>query len=333
VPSIFCYDIKRDKNSSSSGKKRDCRRLPIALYRAVIGQNPQIHCGGLVAVDQKLRCRFVLPCQKDTFYVWVSWPTNPNNLNRNLNPATFTILITTKNRLEALRFTLDKIAHLLARPEVNCIICDDGSTDGTTDYLQKHHPEILRIRNEKSRGLIYSRNKLLGLTTSDYAISIDDDLHFITLNPMELIADYFESHPECSLVGFRIFWSKAEPSDTQTSEKPVRMKSFAGGAHAWRMSSWRQIPIIHPGLFFTVRKTLPLMKCLKRLEIHYLPSVLVHHRVDLKARKKTRTIPSGLGVPLESGLVFVFLCSIRGLKFRGSWLIPFGSTQNQSIKR
>jgi hypothetical protein len=41
------------------------------------------------------------------------------------------------------------------------------------------------------------------------------------------------------------------------------MKSFAGGAHAWRMSAWRQIPIIHPGLFFTVRKILPLMKCLK----------------------------------------------------------------------
>ncbi len=225
-----------------------------------------------------------------------------------MNPPTFTILITTKNRLEDLRFTLAKIEHLLARPDVSCIICDDGSTDGTTAYLQSQHPEIRSIRNEKSRGLIYSRNKLLGLTTSEYAISIDDDLHFITLNPLELIADYFESHPQCSLVGFRIFWSKAEPSDTQTSEKPVRMKSFAGGAHAWRMSSWAQIPDYPSWFIFHGEEDFAAYEMFKKgLEIHYLPSVLVHHRVDLKARKNDKDYTVRLRRSLRAGWYLYFL--------------------------
>ncbi len=225
-----------------------------------------------------------------------------------MNPATFTILITTKNRLEDLRFTLDKIAHLLAKPEVSCIICDDGSTDGTTDYLQTHHPKILRIRNNKSRGLIYSRNKLLGLTTSDFAISIDDDLHFITQNPLELIAGYFESHPECSLVGFRIFWSTAEPSSTHSSEKPIRMKSFAGGAHAWRMSAWKQIPDYPSWFIFHGEEDFAAYEMFKKgLEIHYLPSVLVHHRVDLKARKKDKDYTIRLRRSLRAGWYLYFL--------------------------
>lgn len=225
-----------------------------------------------------------------------------------MNPPTFTILITTKNRLEDLRFTLGKIDHLLARPDVSCIICDDGSTDGTSAYLQSQHPEIRSIRNEKSRGLIYSRNKLLSLTASEFAISIDDDLHFITSNPLELIADYFESHPQCSLVGFRIFWSKAEPSATQTIERPVRMKSFAGGAHAWRMSAWKQIPDYPSWFIFHGEEDFAAYEMFKKgLEIHYLPSVLVHHRVDLKARKNDKDYTIRLRRSLRAGWYLYFL--------------------------
>ncbi len=112
-----------------------------------------------------------------------------------LHTKKFTILITSKDRLEDLTFTLLKIHHLLQREDVACILCDDGSTDGTSDFIIANYPTILLIRNEKSKGLIFSRNRLLDLTKTDYAISIDDDLHFITENPLELIAQYFENNP------------------------------------------------------------------------------------------------------------------------------------------
>ncbi|NHM06413.1 glycosyltransferase family 2 protein [Flavobacterium sp. CYK-4] len=220
----------------------------------------------------------------------------------------FTILITTKNRLDDLRFTLTKIDHLLQRQDVSCVLCDDGSTDGTSDFIKANYPAIHLIRNEKSRGLIYSRNKLLSLVQSDYAISIDDDLHFITENPLELIEDYFNAHPKCGLIGFRIFWSKDEPSSTQTSQQPHRMKSFPGGANVWRMEAWRQIPDYPAWFIFHGEEDFASYELFKKnIEIHYLPAVLVHHRVDLKARKKQSDYTIRLKRSLRSGWFLYFL--------------------------
>lgn len=225
-----------------------------------------------------------------------------------LQSKKFTILITTKNRLEDLSYTLIKINHLLKRDDVACILCDDGSTDGTSDFIQTKYPDIHLIRNEKSKGLIFSRNKLLHLTTTDFAISIDDDLHFITQNPLESIEDYFSQHPECGLLGFRIFWSKSEPITTETQDQPHRMKSFPGGANVWRMKAWHQIPDYPDWFVFHGEEDFASYELFKKnIEIHYLPSVLVHHRVDLKARKSNADYRIRLQRSLRSGWYLYFL--------------------------
>ncbi len=225
-----------------------------------------------------------------------------------MNNAKFTILITTKNRLSDLIYTLQKINVLLQDQRVHCIICDDGSTDGTLDYISKNFPKIHLIRNEKSQGLIYSRNKLLSLVRTEFAISIDDDLHFISLNPLELIDNYFSLNPKCGVIGFRIFWSTAEPSSINSTEQPHKMKSFAGGAHAWRMSAWHQIPDYPSWFVFHGEEDFAAYELFKKqIEVHYLPSVLVHHRVDLKVRKMNADYMLRLRRSLRAGWSLMFL--------------------------
>lgn len=220
----------------------------------------------------------------------------------------FTILITTKDRLLELCITLEKIGHLLNRPDVACTICDDGSVDGTSDHIASHFPNIKLIRNEYPKGLIYSRNRLMGMVQTEFAISIDDDLHFITEDPLELIESYFSGHPECGLIGFRIFWSTGQPSSITTTEQPHRMKSFAGGAHVWRMSAWLQIPDYPYWFVFHGEEDFAAYELFKKkIEIHYLPSVLVHHRVDLKERKKNADYTLRLRRSLRSGWCLMLL--------------------------
>ena len=55
---------------------------------------------------------------------------------------TFSILITTKNRLSDLVFTLDRIKCLLDRNDVLCVVFDDGSIDGTSEYVKQNFPNI-----------------------------------------------------------------------------------------------------------------------------------------------------------------------------------------------
>jgi glycosyltransferase involved in cell wall biosynthesis len=229
-------------------------------------------------------------------------------LNMKMSSPTFSILITTKNRLADLAFTLEKIQFLLKRKEVVCFICDDGSTDGTTCFLQKNYPEIKLIQNTKSQGLIYSRNRLLSLVTSDYAISIDDDLHFITQNPLEIISEFFYQNPLAAVLSFRIFWDKNEPKKNETSEKAMPMQSYAGGAHVFRMKAWRDIPNYPAWFVFYGEENFASYQLFKKhWQVHYLPEALVNHRVDIKARKKNKDYMQRQRRSLRAGWYLFFL--------------------------
>ncbi len=225
-----------------------------------------------------------------------------------MTDSTFSILITTKNRVNDLAFTFDKIKYLLDREDVLCIVCDDGSTDGTTSFLQKHYPNIELIQNRKSRGLIYSRNRLLSMVSTDFAVSIDDDLHFVTPNPLELIRAFFEQHPYAAVLGFRIFWGKDEPQSSATTEEVVLMQSYAGGAHAFRMKAWRDIPDYPAWFIFYGEENFASYQLFKKnWNIFYLPDVLVNHRVDVKSRKNNADYVVRTRRALRSGWYLFFL--------------------------
>ncbi|WP_163407782.1 glycosyltransferase family 2 protein [Flavobacterium ajazii] len=220
----------------------------------------------------------------------------------------FSILITTKNRIQDLRFTLHKIKDLIKKGAVECIICDDGSTDGTSNFIRENYSQIHLIRNEKSKGLIYSRNRLLDLVSTEFAITIDDDLHFITQNPLESIEQAFRRNPKIGLLGFRIYWNTNEPEKTKTFEVSHRMKSFVGCGHVWRMQAWRDIPDYPAWFIFYGEEDFASFQLFKKeWEIHYLPEVLVNHRVDIKSRTKNKDYGIRLRRSLRSGWYLYFL--------------------------
>lgn len=225
-----------------------------------------------------------------------------------MSKSGFSILITTKNRKADLIFTLNKIQHLLDKEDVICLICDDGSTDGTFEFIQNNYPQIQLIKNLESKGLIYSRNRLMALVMTEFAISIDDDLHFVTQNPLEIIQNAFVENPEVGLFSFRIFWGLNEPKSTNSYESSHQMKSFAGGANVWRMSAWREV-LDYPAwfVFYGEEDFASYQLFKKKWKVYYLPEVLVNHRVDIKARKKGSDYSLRLQRSLRAGWYLYFL--------------------------
>ena len=204
-----------------------------------------------------------------------------------MSKHTVSILISTKNRCEDLLLTLQKSEHLF-NESVKCVVFDDGSTDATFEKVKRHFPEVELLRNETSKGYIYCRNKMLNQTDADFAISLDDDAHFLTENPMELISDYFSKNPACAVIATRIFWGKEAVKNKMTSEKPQKVKSYIGCGHIWRMKSWQDIPNYPEWFQFYGEEnfaTLQLFK--KKWSVDYNPEILVQHRVDLKNRTKS----------------------------------------------
>lgn len=223
------------------------------------------------------------------------------------NPV-FSILITTKNRKTDLAFSLNKISYLLEDNSVSCVVIDDGSTDGTYEYVKEKFPNVQLVRNDVSRGYIFCRNKMLNETKADYAISLDDDAHFVTENPLESIKAYFEEHINCGLIALRVFWGLEEPKSKLSIEKPYQVKGFVGCAHVWRMDIWRDIPNYPEWFVFYGEENFASYHLFKRkIDIHYFPEILVHHRVDVKSRKNDTDYILRLRRSLCSGWYLFFL--------------------------
>jgi glycosyltransferase involved in cell wall biosynthesis len=223
------------------------------------------------------------------------------------NPS-FSILISTKNRKEDLAFTLQKNQNLLDRNDVVCVVFDDGSTDGTSEFLKKNYPQIVLHTNKISKGYLYCRNKMLNETAADFAISLDDDAHFITERPLEIIEDYFSKNEKIGLLGFRIFWSKKTLESVSSDDLPKRVKSFVGCAHVWRMRAWRDIPDYPEWFVFYGEEDFASYELFKKKwEVHYFPAVLVNHRVDVKSRKNNDDYSLRLQRSLSSGWFLYFL--------------------------
>lgn len=215
---------------------------------------------------------------------------------------TFSILISTRNRLNDLIFTLQKIEKIIYCDDVECIVFDDGSTDGTSFFLKNNFPGIKVFRNEESKGYLFCRNKMLNETKATYAISLDDDAHFVTENPLEIIEKKFIEHPNCGLIAFRIFWGTALPNSLETNENSEQVKGFVGCGHAWRMHAWREIPNYPEWFVFYGEEEFASYQLFKiNKKIIYEPTILVNHRVDVLLRKNNNDYQLRLRRSLRSG--------------------------------
>lgn len=214
----------------------------------------------------------------------------------------FEVHITTKNRKDDLVFTLNSLKKHLENG-LSIKIIDDASNDGTFEAVQTLFPKINLQRNSISKGLIYNRNLMLNNCQTQYAISLDDDANFLTENVFENIENYFQKNPKSAVLGFRVYWSEEPPKKVETSDTPQKVKGYVGCGHVWRIASWKSIPNYPDWFVFYGEEEFASYQLFKNnLEIHYLPSVLVHHRVDIKARKtNTKDYTNRLRHSLRSG--------------------------------
>jgi glycosyltransferase involved in cell wall biosynthesis len=200
-----------------------------------------------------------------------------------------TLVIPTKNRCQKLKVTLSKLENTFNFKEIKTIIFDDGSNDETESFVKKNYPNIRYYRNNKSKGIHAVRNKIFSMVTTEYVISIDDDANFLTDQFLESVIKKFKENKNIGLLYFRSYWDLNEPSTTLTSQNTHRTKNFGAVAFAMKMSVWKSIPnLLEWFLFYGEENYIGYQFFKIKKEIHYYPNVLIHHRVNLKLRKKEK---------------------------------------------
>jgi len=88
------------------------------------------------------------------------------------------IAICSKDRLEELRRAL---ASALAQDaDVELLVLDDGSSDGTSEMVRAEFPTVRLFRNETPTGPAPGRNRLVAQARAPVVVFLDDDAEFTT---------------------------------------------------------------------------------------------------------------------------------------------------------
>ncbi|MDX2369987.1 MAG: glycosyltransferase [Colwellia sp.] len=115
------------------------------------------------------------------------------------NTPLVSVYITTKNRCVLLQRAIDSVVAQ-TWPNIEIIICDDGSEDGTDELIHKYttqHDNIIYLKNDYSRGACFSRNRAIEKAQGLYITGLDDDDYFLPQRVEKLMAAF---KPEYSFV-------------------------------------------------------------------------------------------------------------------------------------
>jgi len=122
-----------------------------------------------------------------------------------------TIAIPTYNRAHLLKETLAVLLPQL-QADVEVLVCDNHSADGTTAYLESKHPEIRVVRQEKNLGLDGNLLSCLEHARGKYVWLLSDD-DFPASDAVDAVLKVTRSRPETAMFYLRTRFSDVRISD------------------------------------------------------------------------------------------------------------------------
>ena len=92
--------------------------------------------------------------------------------------------------------------------DIEYIVIDGGSTDGTVEIIQKYRRSIAKFISEKDQGLYFALNKGLAMATGDIIGLLHTDDMYAQTDMIQKVADVFARIPTDSLYGNLAFVTK-----------------------------------------------------------------------------------------------------------------------------
>jgi glycosyltransferase involved in cell wall biosynthesis len=104
-----------------------------------------------------------------------------------------------------------------SHPDVQVVVVNDGSTDGSVDALAPYRDRIVYVE-QANRGLAGTRNRALREATGEYVALLDADDVWLP-DRLERMVSHLEGHPEVGFVtSDAFFMHEDEPSDVRYYE-------------------------------------------------------------------------------------------------------------------
>ena len=123
------------------------------------------------------------------------------------------IVIITWNQLSYLQDCLCSLQPVMQREDVEVIVVDNGSEDGTCQYLTVNYPQIYLHINDCNKGVAYARNRGLELAQGKKVLFLDNDT-VVNENAISGMEIYLDEHSKVGLCACRLVDSNSQVQDS-----------------------------------------------------------------------------------------------------------------------
>ena len=198
-------------------------------------------------------------------------------------------MITTSNRLEELRRTLQMLAKLDPGPD-EVLITADGCADGTAEFVSAM-PNVRFIVNQPARGSVASRDYMMRQAQGDLVIALDDDSHPEQLNCIARMVPFFEQRPKLAVLHFphRTEEYPETLAQKEFGQEEHLTRSFANSGAVLRRSTYLQLPGFEPRFFHMYEEPDYGLQCVAAgYDVLFSSVVTIRHHYSGQGRDEIR---------------------------------------------
>jgi GT2 family glycosyltransferase len=210
-----------------------------------------------------------------------------------------TVVIPNWNGMEHLPACLESLTVQSYR-DFATVVVDNGSHDGSVEFIAASHPDVEVIRLDRNRGFGAAMNIAIRELASDYTACLNNDT-IADRSWLEELVACLEHHPHAAAVSSKMldmtdehliddcgdiltFYFKAYPrghgeADEGQYDEESEVFGASGGASLWRSEVIRRLGYFDEDLFAYYEDVdLSFRARLAGYECWYAPRALVHHR-------------------------------------------------------
>lgn len=200
------------------------------------------------------------------------------------------IMITTSNRLDELRRTIQMLEKLDPSPD-EILITADGCTDGTAEFVTSALPNVKLIVNQPAIGSVASRDRMMREAKGDLVLALDDDSYPEQSDYIARVVPFFQRRADLAVLHFpqRTDEYPETLAQTKFGLDEHLTRSFANSGAVLRRSAYLQLPGFEPRFYHMYEEPDYALQCVAAgYDVLFSPIVTIRHHYSGRARDEIR---------------------------------------------
>lgn len=114
-----------------------------------------------------------------------------------------TVVIVTWNTRDLLAVCLDSVIDTASGLDVEIVVVDNHSMDGTREMLASRYPDVRLVYNDENVGFARANNDAVKLSSSKYLLLLNSDARLLP-GAVDALLEVMADRPEAGIVGARL---------------------------------------------------------------------------------------------------------------------------------